>query len=206
MYGIRIPRRALRDIVSRQQWTTELTEKDLAEQLEILWIGFDTAYKQVQMVKRQLLRHSKRYEIVRYWSEVPGVALIRAVTMLAYLDTPWRFSSPKKLWKYCGVGLQREASGTDRFGRPKRGKLQLAWAVNRRLKEVVMGVAMSVINQKNNIFSYEYKRMLANGLTDDNARHAVARKILSVMWAMWKTSSRFDESLVGCSSVTAKVK
>jgi len=100
--------------------------------------------------------------------------------------------------------LQRTASGTDRFGRPNRGKLQLAWAVNRRLKGVVTGAAMSAINQKKNIFAYEYGRMISNGLTASNARHAVARKILSVMWAMWKTSSRFDESLVCYSPVAVK--
>jgi transposase len=202
MYGIRIPRRVLRDLVSRHQWITELKEKDLAEQLAVLWIGLDTAVEQVRMAKKQLVRHSKDYEIIKYWSDVPGIALIRATTMLAYLDTPWRFSSEKKLWKYCGVGLQRTASGTDKFGKPNYGKLRLAWAVNHRLKEVVTGAAMSAINHKNNIFAYEYGRMLGNGLTACNARHAVARKQLSVMWAMWKTSSRFDESLVCYSPVT----
>ena len=205
MYGIRTPRRVLRDQVSRDKWMTELKEKDLAEQLAVLWIGFDTAAKQVKMAKKQLIRHTKGYEIVRYWSDVPGIALIRAATMLAYLDTPWRFSNEKKLWKYCGVGLQRTASGTDRFGKMNSGKLQLAWAVNRRLKAVVMGAAMSAINQKNNIFACEYKRMIRNGLTVNNARHAAARKILSVLWAMWKTSSRFDESLV-CSLPPKTVK
>jgi len=204
MYGIRIPRRALRDHVSRHQWMAGLREKDLSEQLFVLWLGFDTAAKQVEMARKQLIRHSRDYEIVKYWSDVPGIALIRATTMLAYLDTPWRFGNEKKLWKYCGVGLQRTASGTDRFGKPNRGKLQLAWAVNRRLKGVVTGAAMSAINQKNNIFSYEYGRMIGNGLTASNARHAVARKMLSVLWAMWKTSSRFDESLVCYSPVTVK--
>jgi len=204
MYGIRIPRRTLRDQVSRHQWMSKLKEKDLAEQLTVLWPGFDTAARQVKMSKKQLIRHSKDYEIVRYWSEVSGIALIRATTILAYLDTPWRFSNEKKLWKYCGVGLQRTASGTDRFGKPNRGRLQLAWAVNRRLKGVITGAAMSAINQKNNIFAYEYGRMIRNGLTPSNARHAVARKLLSVLWAMWKTSSRFDESLVCYSPVTVK--
>jgi transposase len=205
MYGIRIPRRVLRDQVSRDKWMRELAEKTLAEQLTVLWIGFDTAAKQVKMARRQLIGHSKGCEIIKYWSEVPGIALIRATTMLAYLDTPWRFSNEKKLWKYCGVGLQRSASGTDKFGKPNRGKLQLAWAVNRRLKAVVTGAAMSAINQKNNIFACEYKRMISNGLTVSNARHAVARKMLSVLWAMWKTGSRFDESLV-CYLPTKTVK
>jgi transposase len=204
MYGVRIPRRVLRDQVSRHLWVGKLKDHSLAEQLAVLWIGFDTAAKQVKMAKKQLIRHSKAYEIIRYWSELPGIALIRATTLLAYLDTPWRFSSEKKLWKYCGVGLQRTASGTDRFGRPNRGKLKLAWAVNRRLKAVVMGAAMSAINQKDNIFGYEYERMIGDGLTVSNARHAVARKLLSVMWAMWKTSSRFDESLVCCSPTPVK--
>ena len=204
MYGIRITRCALRDQVSRRQWMVELKEKDLAEQLAVLWIGFDTAAKQVEMARRQLMAKSKGYEIIKYWSDVPGIALIRATTMLAYLDTPWRFSNEKKLWKYCGVGLQRTASGTDRYGKPNRGRLQLAWAVNRRLKDVVTGAAMSAINQKHNIFAYEYGRMIGNGLTPSSARHAVARKLLSVLWAMWKTSSRFDESLVCYSPVTVK--
>ena len=204
MYGVRIPRRALRNQVVRSQWMTTLKEKTLAEQLAVLWIGFDTAAKQVKMAKKQLIGNSKDYEIIRYWSKVPGIALIRATTLLAYLDTPWRFSSEKKLWKYCGVGLQRTASGTDRYGRPNRGRLKLAWAVNRGLKAVVIGAAISAINQGHNVFAYEYARMVCNGLTPSNARHAVARKLLSVMWAMWKTMSRFNERLVCYSPVTVK--
>jgi hypothetical protein len=44
--------------------------------------------------------------------------------------------------------------------------------------------------------------MIRNGLTASNARHAVARKLLSVLWAMWKTTSRFNESLVCYSPTT----
>ena len=36
MYGIRIPRRALRNLAVRSQWVAKLTEKDLAEQLAVL--------------------------------------------------------------------------------------------------------------------------------------------------------------------------
>jgi len=41
-----------------------------------------------------------------------------------------------------------------------------------------------------------YERMVQNGMITSNARHAVARKMLTAMWAMWKTNSPFDESLV----------
>jgi hypothetical protein len=37
--------------------------------------------------------------------------------------------------------------------------------------------------------------MVTDGIMPGDARHAVARKLLTVMWGMWKTNSRFDESL-----------
>jgi transposase len=116
--------------------------------------------------------------------------------LAAYLDTPWRFAGPKKLWKYCGVGLQRKASGTDKRGRPKPGTLKLAYRVNRRLKEAVVGAAWSAIGQKNNVFAEYYEELLGKGVHEANAWHAVARKLLTVMWGMWKTGSRYQEAWV----------
>jgi hypothetical protein len=105
-------------------------------------------------------------------------------------------NNPHKLWKYCGVGIQRSGSGKDKEGKPKVGILQLAWQVNRRLKDAVMGGAISAINQKRNVFAEIYERLVRDGLTPGNARHTVARKMLTVMWGMWKTQSRFDDKLV----------
>ena len=38
--------------------------------------------------------------------------------------------------------------------------------------------------------------MLKDGIITSNARHAVARKMLTVMWGMWKTNGLFDEKIV----------
>ncbi len=142
--------------------------------------------------------------MVRFFSQLPGIGLIRATTIFAYLDTPWRFKKKNKLWKYCGVGLQRTASGTDKKGRPKPARLKLLWAVNRTLKNAVLGTALSAINQKDNAFKDYYERMVQNGMITSNARHAVARKILTVMWAMWKTNSRFNEKIITADTISNK--
>lgn len=71
----------------------------------------------------------------------------------------------------------------------------MPWAVNRTLKNVALGAATSVINQTDKLFRNYYERMLSDGIMPSNARHAVARKMLTVMWGMWKTNSRFDEYL-----------
>jgi len=196
MHGVTISRATLRDPVYRLKWLLKKNYTPLDSQLKMLWIGYDATVQQVIFSKRQLSTLSKKYNIIQDWSQLPGIGLIRATTIFAYLDTPWRFKKKNKLWKYCGVGLQRTTSGTDKKGRPKPARLKLPWAVNRTLKNAVLGAALSAINQKNNVFKDHYERMVQNGMITSNARHAVARKMLTVMWAMWKTNTPFDEKNV----------
>ncbi|HBG28708.1 MAG TPA: hypothetical protein DDX75_16600 [Phycisphaerales bacterium] len=141
-----------------------------------------------RLAKKQLVRFGKNYPIIKIWQEIVGVGLIRATTLFAYLDTPFRFSEKNKLWKYCGIGLVHTTSGTDGKGRPKPARLQLPWNCSRVLKNVILGASLSAIRQKDNIFRDDYERMLKNGITISNARHTVARKILTAMWGIWKSS------------------
>jgi len=196
MHGIKTPRAVIRDVVKRRQWLASLDDRNAAALLEVLWIGYDAAARQSRRARQDLLSRSRKYAIVDWWQELAGVGPVRAVTMFAYLDTPWRFKRKNQLWKYCGLGLVHNSSGKDSRGRYKSGQLRLAWHVNKRLKNAVIGAAMSIINGKDSVFKDYYEQLINDGLTRSNARHAVARKLLTVMWGMWKRSCRFDESLV----------
>ena len=196
MYGLRPPRGLLSNVKVQRQWLAELRGHGLAAQLELLLPGLQTTRSQARRAQLELSRRVKGQDVVDRWKDLPGVGLIRAATLLAYLDTPWRFASCKKLWRYCGVGLVRTASGTDKKGRPRPGKLQLAWAVNRRLKGMVIGMAVSAIEQGHSVFSDYHRKLQEKGVSPSNARHAVARKMLTTMWGMWKNNSRFEEALV----------
>jgi len=197
-HGLQRPRGVCQDSKARDRWLDELKrdQPDVVQALAIHGIGLDAVRKQVKMAKRELARGCRRYEIIGHWQELPGVGMIRAATLFGYLDTPWRFKTPKKLWKYCGLGLQRTASGTDKQGRPNAGYVHLYRRVNRKLKAAIQGAALSAIRQGNNPFSEGYDRLIRNGVTASNARHTVGRRMLSVMLGMWKTNSRYDPCLV----------
>ncbi len=194
-HGRRVPGRALRDLEVRQTWLMDLEDTDLAAQVQVLFTGYDATAEQERRIKRQLSLQSRRFEIVGHWSELPGMGLIRSMTLLAYLDTPWRFKKKSRLWKYCGVGLQRAASGQDRHGREHPAQLELVWPTNTHLKNVIVGATLSAIRGRDNGFRRYYERMLAHGTLVSNARHATARKLLTVLWGMWKTNRRFDDGL-----------
>jgi transposase len=196
MHGVRIPRKVVRNPVRRHQWLSELDNPVLKAQLHMLWIGYDATREQVELAKKQFSSYAHHYPIIKAWCDLPGVGMIRATTIFAYLDTPWRFKKRAKLHRYCGVGLVRMTSGTDKKGRPKPARLKLPWAVNRRIKNAVMGAAISAIEKGDNAFKDYYERMLSHGITPVNARHSVARKLVSTMSAMWKTGRPYDETLV----------
>ena len=196
MYGVRIPRHVLRDPVDRLKWKLDLKNSVLRKQLDMLWIGYDATAEQTRIAKKHLIDLSKKYEIIRFWKELLGIGLIRSKTLFAYLDTPWRFKKKSNLWKYCGVGLQRTASGTDNKQSPKPARLQLPWAVNRKLKNAVLGAVISAIHRKDNPFRDYFERMVKDGIAPSNALHSAARKLLTVMWGMWKTNSQFDEGFI----------
>jgi transposase len=196
MHGVRIPRKVVRNHVHRHQWLSELDNPTLKVQLQMLWIGYDATKEQVGMAKKQFSSYARKYPIINSWSDLPGIGIIRATTIFAYLDTPWRFKNRAKLHRYCGVGLVRATSGKDKKGRPRPALLKLPWAVNRRLKNAVMGAATTAIERSDNAFKDYYERMVSNGITPANAKHSVARKMVSTMSAMWKTGNEYDEKLL----------
>jgi transposase len=196
MHGVRIPRKVVRNQIRRHAWLSELDNPVLKAQLHMLWIGYDATKAQVEIAKKQFSSYARKYPIIKSWCALPGVGLIRATTIFAYLDTPWRFKNRAKLHRYCGVGLVRMTSGKDKKGRPKPTRLKLPWAVNRRIKNAVMGAAITAIERGDNAFKNYYERMLSHGIASVNARHSVARKLVSTMSAMWKTGNEYDEALV----------
>jgi transposase len=188
MEGLKIPGYVIKNPAKRNQWLEQLQSPDIADQLQMLFIGYDAVSNQRKITRQKLITLTRGHPVIKLFEQLPGVGKIRAVTFMAYIDTPWRFKTKSKLWKYCGVGLERSTSGKDKNGLPKPAKLKLPRNCNRTLKNVILGAAISAIQQKKNRFSEDYERMISNGIIQSNARHTVARKILVTMWGIWKSS------------------
>ena len=193
--GIHISSSFVKDIQKRKTWLRELPNRSLARQLEVLYQGLDTCVSQVALAEAQITKEAKKFPIIQQWQKLPGIGPVRSITLYAYLETPWRFKTKSKLWKYCGVGLNRCQSGTDRKGRPKPARLKMNPRCNRTLKNVVMGAAQNIIDKGDNLFKRDYERMVANGMTHSNAQHTLARKLLTIIWGMWKSQKSFDPKL-----------
>jgi len=138
-----------------------------------------------QDYERKFCEFAKRIRFARNLTEVTGVGVIGAVKIVAVVVDAHRFPRAGKYLCYCGLVEHEKLSGQRTYGR-RRPRF------NHTLKTVYKLAAMSAISSKNNPMRAYYDYLLANGVAEHNARHAVARYIARVTYGMLKTGKRYQ--------------
>lgn len=191
--GVFVKEKALsNETESRKELIAKLPPSRVArEDVELLLEGYDQACRQVATMKSRLIESGKHESMVKLFCELPGIGYVRAATFVTFIDTPYRFKSKQKLWKYMGIGLERRHSGKGRV------QLRVPNRCSRVLKNVILGAAKSAVASKDsNVFADLYERWLDDGCSPQVARRNVARSLAAVMWGMWKRGSAFDPNMV----------
>jgi transposase len=160
------------------------------DDVRLLLKGYDLAGEQVRELRRRLIELGKKHPMVSAFCDLPGVSWVRATTFYAMVETPFRFASKQKLWKYAGIGLERRQSGSG----PAR--LSVPQRCNRVLKSVLLGAAKSAAASKQNVFADQYQRWLDMNGSPRIARRNTARSLATTMWGMWKSGSVFDRRMI----------
>lgn len=171
----------------------------LAAAIALLWESYDDAVSHEQQWRARLVKLAQAHEVVQRFEALPGFGWIRAATLFAYLDTPWRFRSKAALWKYLGIGLERQRSGNgpEQVGVPK--------LVHRLLKSTILGAAQSAVAQGDNPFADLHRRWSAQGLSPKLARRNVARSLAATLWGLWKNGSVYQPQWVGVAAAAPAV-
>lgn len=170
-----------------QTWLKKLGRRDVRFIVKT-WYGLlDMATEgKAEVLKHicALLRNRKEFKLLK---GIPGIGSTSAATMIAVIDTPWRFPEKRKLWKYTGLGICRPWTGTPDKAHDRPDK-----AGNRLLKNAAMTAAKSAVNGSNR-FANHYRRMLAGGKDRAMALKTIARGILATALAIWKSGLPYQE-------------
>jgi transposase len=170
----------------------------LRETVQLLWRAYDELVEQEETWRKRLVQLAQKEEVVQRFEALPGIGWIRAATLYAYLDTPWRFRNKSALWKYLGIGLERERSGN---GPEHVGVPLLA---HRLLKCTILGAARSAVVQGDNPFADLYGRCMKQGLSSRLARRNVARAQSATLWGLWKNGSAYRPEWVGVAAAAQR--
>jgi transposase len=163
-----------------------------------LWASYDALVEHEEQWRKRLVTLAKGEEVVQRMVALPGISWIRAATLYAYLDTPWRFRSKASLWKYMGIGLERQRSGNgpEHLGVPK--------LAHRLLKATILGAARSAVASGNNPFADLYGRWIEQGLSSKLARRNVARAQAATIRGLWKNGSTYRPEWVGVAAAASQ--
>ena len=178
----------------RLAWLSQLPRRKMVrDRMELLYANLDTLQSHRKLLNKNLCRMARRHPMAKRFLDIPGYGEIRAMIFLVTVDTPFRFATPQKLWRYGGLGLL-EKQTTNMENR----KLRPPKHYNRRLKAVAKGaMEMALTKPQGNPFQRVYQDLLNRGLKEPLARLMIARKMLSVPWSMWKSGSDYNPALVG---------
>jgi len=112
----------------RAEWLAKISEAGVRRRAEVYYQQFDVLAALRQGVRRELLAEGRKHLAMRLLQQIPSIGPIRAVLLLALMQTPNRFRTKRQLWAYCGLALRTYTSGEYRCvgGQLKRSKKTLA--------------------------------------------------------------------------------
>jgi hypothetical protein len=130
---------------------------------------------------------------------IPYVGDVRAAIFIGTIVTPARFRRRQQLWAYAGFGVSVRASGEHVFvdGTPRRAATNRTRGLNRNfcrpLKRVLRQIAVSVSAGEGPLRQL-FDAACGRGLKRPVARSVVARKVASIVLAVWRSGQPFDST------------
>lgn len=123
---------------------------------------------------------------------IPGIGDATAAVLVAKIVSIDRFETAENLVGYFGVFPQEFSSGVDRNGIPRRGGKAMSQKGNDLVRRYLFCAAKSAITH-NPAVKALYARLCARGTRGDVALGHCMRKLLHLVFAVWKKNESFDK-------------
>jgi len=125
-------------------------------------------------------------------TSIPGIGDATAAVLVAKIIDIDRFPTPEALVNYFGVFPEEHTSGVDKKGRPlPPGTMVMSPRGNDLVRAYLWMAALSGI-RSNPALRALFRRLKAKGKRGDVALGHCMRKLLHLVYAIWKTGKPFD--------------
>ena len=156
--------------------------------------------QQVRNCHRQELRLKKLlialYEELpdNHLATIPGIGKTTAAVLTAKIASIERFNSPNQLVGYFGIFPELRSSGIDQDGQPRPAhKTHMCKRGNDLVRNYLYMAAMAAVRHNPAAIAL-YRRLAAKGVKGNRALGHIMRKLLHLVFAVWKTGQPFDEA------------
>ena len=124
---------------------------------------------------------------------IPGIGAATAAALVAKIGDINRFATPNQLVNYFGTFPEESSSGVDKRGNPLPPGTQVMSRKGNDLVRYYLWNASRSAILHNPAVRALYRRLRAKGKRGDVAMGHCMRKLLHLVFAVWKTNRPFDE-------------
>jgi transposase len=176
----------------RKPVLAEVKSTELRTAISQLYAVLDQAMASQIEARLLMLSAAQAFPEIRIFRTAPGIGPIGACRFSAYIHTPSRFSTTRKLWKYCRLSVSHRSSNGKPLRRPRLDRSGCG-----RLKDVSRKAFEAALRErKDNGFKRAYLRALETTHDKTHARLTVQRKIVSTLRAMWLNQTPYGDELM----------
>lgn len=176
----------------RGGYLEKLADECIHKQIAALFTLLDAAVDAQADAKRQLLRLGNDYQEITEFQKVPGIGPTLAHLFSAIIQTPHRFTTIRQLWRWGGLGITDRDSNGRPLGYQKldpNGRSEIKDISFRAWKAGAMQATSA------NEVKRFYEKSLVNSTSQTNARLNTQRKILNVLWTIWRKQVCYNPDL-----------
>ncbi len=140
----------------------------------------------VEKMTDHLKSNAEYYEKIKNILAIKGVGLLTIAVLLAETNGFDLFTSSSQLVSYSGYDVIENQSGN------RTGKTRMSKKGNSRIRRILHMPAFSAVSCKEPIFSNLYNRVYERSKIKMKAYVAVQKKILVIVYALWKNNEKYD--------------
>jgi len=181
--------KAVYGIRNRHEYLKKVKHLHIQNQVHRLYCLMDETESMQKKALKQMKQLGRQYSEIKEFEKIPGIGEISAHIFDAFIQTPYRFANKHQLWRYCRLGVTDRSSD----GKPL-GFKRLDRSGNPELKSLAYRAWMSASSGDNEVRRF-FSNSLRRTLSRVHARLNTQRKIIAVMYGMWKRGEAYNPQL-----------
>jgi len=173
----------------RDKYLEQVKRLPIRNQLLRLYYLMEKTEAMRKSARKAMIQLGRKYPEIRQFVKIPGIADISAHVFDAFIQTPHRFARKSQLWKYCRLSITDRSSDGKPLGFQRIDSSGLG-----ELKALSYRSFMAAMKGDNEVKRF-YLDSLKRTHSRKHARLNTQRKILSVMYAIWKKGAAYRPEL-----------
>lgn len=171
--------------------------KDGIKRMRLRIALLDKQEKQIESELRTLVSTDVEVQkIVLILCSLPGIAMLTACAVLGETSGFDLVRNRRQLTSYAGLDVQEKQSGTS-----VKGKARISKKGNKYLRRAMHMPALTAIRHDQR-FKAVFARLVAKHGIKMKAAVAVQRKLLEIMYTLYKTNKKFDKNYLSHKPIT----